>query len=551
MMHPSHPIFPLSRGRFLTGSQSTPVRHLPLVFVIALLGACATSPQGRTQLTTPAPIGDVYSDVDMRVHLATAKSIGTPCAGDECAPNREFDQQVQQLGARLAKSAFDTYPDLVKRVSCFEFVVAEKEELGSTSNAAGKVVIFRGVQELYLDEQALAFVIAREMGHVIGHHHDENSGTSILLSVLVGVLFPVSNIFHGAALANATSSTTGITTAATTAASSATSYVGSQAILASVKPDQLREADAIAVKLLAGLGWSGRDTADILEACTQVDGDSAWAKDFHISVGYAKTREEEIATASADPEVGLPDFLVAQNVDLEAGAIGLREMGLSAEPAMNKDKQNKPVAVADELAAQPGKAAVNTPEGNARFEGAEIVAKNEESISPDTVAVGALTLPEAKLGEQETPAEDQTSDTLTEESQMSDAVSHHVPKMSAQSKMAKKTAPPAGLNRNGSKVVSKVAFKAAPKTAPKTVSKVVAGNTRLNLAKATINGKQESTKKLYVSTSSKVKPGMNAIHQSKGMAALNNVKFTGVKSMGVKSGLDKVMQVKTAQVRIE
>ena len=125
---------------------------------------------------------------------------------------------------------------------------------------------------------------------------------------------------------------------------------------------------------------------------------------------------------------------------------------------------------------------------------------------------------------------------------MSDAVSHHVPKMSAQGKMAKKIAPPAGLNRNGNKVVSKV----ASKTAPKTVSKVVAGNTKLKLAKATINGKQGSTKKLYASTSSKTKLAMNATHQSKGMTAPNNVKF-----IGVKSGLDKVMQVKTAQVKIE
>ena len=543
MMYPIRPFSPLSRCRFLTGSQSTPARHLPLVFVIALLSACATSPQGRTQLTTPAPIGDVYSEVDMRVHLATTKSIGTPCAGDECAPNREFDQQVQQLGMRLAKSAFDTYPDLVKRVSRFEFVVAEKEELGSTSSAAGKVVIFRGVQELHLDEQALAFVIAREMGHVIAHHHDENSGTSILLSVLVGVLFPVSNILHGAALANATTSTTVLTTVETTAASSATSFVGSQVLLASIKPDQLREADSIAVKLLAGLGWSGRDTADILEACTQVDGDGAWVKDFRISVGYAKTLEGEIATASINPEVELPDFQAAQDADQEAGASGLSEIGLSAEPALDMDKRNKPVAVADELVAQPGKAAVNTPEGNVYFEGAEIVAKNEEGISPDTVAAGALTLPEAKLEEQETPVEGQTSDTLTEESRMSDAVSHHVPKISARNTMVKKIAPPAGLNRNGSRAVSKAA--------PKTVSKVVTGNTRLNLAKATISGKQGSTKILYASTGSKVKSGMNATHQSKEMTAPNNVKFIGVKSMGVKSGLDKGMQVKTAQVKIE
>lgn len=527
MLHPSHPLLPLSCRRFLTGNQPTPARHLPLVFVIAILSACATSPHGRMQISTPAPIGDVYSDVNMRVHLATAKSISALCADDECAPNREFDQQVQQLGARLAKSAFDTYPDLVERVSRFEFVVAEKEELGSTSNAAGKVVIFRGVQELYLDEQALAFVIAREMGHIIGRHHDENSGTSILLSVLVGVLFPASNIFHAlngsVALANATSS----------AASSATSYVGSQALLASVKPDQLREADSIAVNLLAGLGWSGRDTVDILEASTQVDGDSAWAKDFRISVGYAKALEEETATASNNPEVEPLDFQVAQNIDQEASASGLSEMELNAEPALEIDKGNKPVAVADELVAEPGKTAVNMSEGNTHFENAGIVAKNEVSVSPDAGTADVLTLSEvefqeAKLEEEEASIEDGGNDILTDKSRPSRAVSYQAAKMRARSTMAKKTTTRASLNKNGGKVLSK----GVPK---KTASKVVARNTKLKLAKATISSKQVSTKKSYAVKSSKVRLGMAAISKAKTRAELGSVKFASAKSRKVKA----------------
>jgi hypothetical protein len=211
----------------------------------------------------------------------------------------------------------------------------------------------------------------------------------------------------------------------------------------------------------------------------------------------------------------------------------LGEIELNAEPALGTDKGNKPIAGADELVAEPGKAAVNTSEGNTHFENTEIVAKNEVSVSPDAVVAGALTVPEAKLEEQETPAEDQASDTLTEESQLSDAMSHYVAKMSVRGAMAKKITARAGLNKNGSKVVSKAVSKVASKTA----SKIVSGNTRLKLAKATISGKQMGSKKSYAVKSSKVRLGMAAVSKAKAKASagLGSVKFASAKSRKVKA----------------
>jgi hypothetical protein len=372
----------------------------------------------------------------------------------------------------------------------------------------------------------LAFVIGREMGHVICRHHDENSGNSILLSVLVGVLFPASNIFnvlHGsAAVANATSSTFA-TTAATTAASSATSYAGSQALLASVKPDQLREADAIAVKLLAGTGWSGRDTADILEACTQVEGNSAWTKDFRISVGYATALEEQIAIATSNPEVEPFDFLATQNIDQQANVSVLSEMGLNAQPVLDTDKGNKS-------------------EGNVYFEGTRIVAKNEAGVPSDAVTTDTLTMPETKIEEQEVLIADEANDTLTEEPQVSDAKRHQVAKLGVQGASAKKITQRAGLNRNTGKAVSKT----ATKTAPKTASKVASKNTKPKLAKAAVSGKQSASRETYANKSTKTKLATNTVHKSKEKTANN-----GVKSVSVKPKPDKIAQVKTAQIKIE
>jgi len=257
----------------------------PLVLAIIALSACATSsPNGRMRLTAPPSVSAVYSDVDMQLHLAAANT-NAPCAGVECQLNRGFDQQVLRLGSRLAQSAFDAYPDLSKRISGFEFIVAEKAEPGSTSNATGTVVIFRGVQKLRLDEETLAFLIACEMGHVIGRHHDENSATIILFSVLAQALLPVANLIRGAtALIQASS--------ATWATTSAASFIGSRITIESYKSDQLHEADTIALNLLARRGWNNHEIDYAQAASKKVAGDDNWSKDIHISAAVLNKLSE-------------------------------------------------------------------------------------------------------------------------------------------------------------------------------------------------------------------------------------------------------------------
>jgi Zn-dependent protease with chaperone function len=295
---------------------------------MALFSACSTTPQGRKQLTAPAPISDVYSDVDMRIQLATVAN--ATCLGTECARNREFDQQVLRLGNRLAEAAFESDPDLSKRINRFEFVVAEKEKPGTASNASGTVVVFRGVQNLGLDDEALAFLIAREMGHVICQHHSEISSAKIIISVLASVLFPAINLLHGAALANVTSATT-----TTTAASTATSFIGSQVVVASIKPTQLNEADAVAVGLLAGLGWEQHEVSDALDACSQLEGDDAWAKDFRISVQHVKALGVTAGGASVNLKANPSDYKIAhysaQNSPIQSTLLDTEDADLKIE----------------------------------------------------------------------------------------------------------------------------------------------------------------------------------------------------------------------------
>lgn len=228
----------------------------------------------------PATISNIYSDVDMRVRLAT-KQNEAACTHEQCALNAAFDTQVQELGGRLAIAAYKIYPDLSDRVSRFAFSVADKKEPGMASNAAGRVVVFRGIQRLELSEDALAFLIAREMGHVIGRHHDKNTSTKIIFSVLAGVLFPAVTLLSAS---NVAAQATTATTVATSAASTATSYVGSEVALSRIKPSQLRESDDIALQLLEASGRDMRSVASIL----QFDevGDNSWSEDLQITAQY-------------------------------------------------------------------------------------------------------------------------------------------------------------------------------------------------------------------------------------------------------------------------
>ncbi|MDP2826839.1 MAG: M48 family metalloprotease [Sulfuritalea sp.] len=246
-------------------------RLLLTVFLLAFVTACATSPEGRTQLVAPAPLqgfSAVYSEFDMHLLLVTAADAAS-CRDVECAADRVFDRRILVLGRRLADAAFRQHADLHLRFPRFDFVVADKRDPGAASSAAGTVVIYRGVRRLNLDDAALAFVMAREMSHIIAGHHDENVTTSFLVAVAAQILLPVLNIgslFSGGAATTAAAATAVSSTATTTAVASVASFAGSRALRASDRPLQVREAEAMAMKLVATAGWEGSEVSDQLQA---------------------------------------------------------------------------------------------------------------------------------------------------------------------------------------------------------------------------------------------------------------------------------------------
>ena len=288
------------------------IRCLISLLASLFLCACATSTQqGRAQLSVPTSVSVVYSELDMRLQLATSAIVAGACTGTECATDIAFDSRVRRLGAHLAATAFVAYPALGGNLERFEFLVADNKEPGSASSAGGTVVVFRGMQNLGLDDYALAFVIAREMGHVVDGHHDENSAAGILFSVLAQVLLPVTNLVRGAS-----SLISNNAAAATTVAS----FAGSRAVRASNRPDQLREADGIALELLARSGLNGGDVAAALAANLPVAGINAWTdelRDSAFRIGQLTQGPRLERTASVDDNIA--PTLVVQDAKVLVG----------------------------------------------------------------------------------------------------------------------------------------------------------------------------------------------------------------------------------------
>lgn len=243
----------------------------------------ATSNAIAAEVPVPSGISDLYSDIDMRVRLST-KASTLACMAEQCAENSAFDARVGAIGRYLSKAALMVYPQKRQVIDNFNFSVADKLEAGTASNNKGQIVIFRGVQSLQLSDDALGFVIAREMSHVLAGHHVTNTSTKLIISALATVLFPAIAIF-GASSAAAQASTA--STLISSAASTATSMVGSEVVMAQMKPTQLNQADEMARNIMEKSEWDMRSVESVLTQDGVIKG--AWMLDLQASRTALKT----------------------------------------------------------------------------------------------------------------------------------------------------------------------------------------------------------------------------------------------------------------------
>ena len=234
-----------------------------------LLGGCATPADSkRSRLVVPSDLGAIYSDVEMQARLAFVPEAPS-CQPLDCTATEEFRGRVRQLTERLMPAAMQLAREEKNGIPRMTVSVPGKSNIGTLSSASGSIVVFDGLRTLGLSDPALAFVIAREMGHVIGKHHEENTATGLAVSVSVALLFPLAGILQGLEAAYT----------ASTLASTATSFAGARAVRAFYEEDQRLEADTYALTMLTHAGWPAREVAHaVREAAPRYVGDGWMAE---------------------------------------------------------------------------------------------------------------------------------------------------------------------------------------------------------------------------------------------------------------------------------
>lgn len=266
----------------------SPVNLRQLIIVVLSLGAagCATAPLDNRARIVAIPLSSAHSNFAFTLLNGSRQSLAcdedTPCpVGFDRDAALRFAQQVERVAAVLQAGAHELYPDLAKRVpemadGRFDVFVVENVDPGSDSSANGRIALNSALGNRAPYDDWLAFVIAREMGHVIARHHEENSAASIATSVIMNLLIPGSSLLK-----------------------SVISAGGAGIASRSKREVQAQEADAIARHLLVAADFAPRDVSLSLRLAPALRDDSLWAKDLRAS------------TANFVADVGSSEFAVA------------------------------------------------------------------------------------------------------------------------------------------------------------------------------------------------------------------------------------------------
>lgn len=266
-----------------------------LLVAAALLGmsGCATVPNQERTRMLGMPLASTHADLSFsmstgaRRNAACEGDSGCPTAADRDAAQR-FALQVARVAGALQEGAQRLFPDLAQRVpgmadSRFDVHVVEGDQPGSASSANGRIALTAALGARAPYDDWMAFVIAREMGHVIARHHEENSASGIVTSVLMNILIPGSSLLKTLLSAG-----------------------GAEIAARSKQEVQALEADLIALELLQEAGFRMRDIYLTLLLDPVPLDDGTWSTGFRTSSRnlIAEVRRSEVAERS-------PSFAVA------------------------------------------------------------------------------------------------------------------------------------------------------------------------------------------------------------------------------------------------
>lgn len=289
------------------------------VIVSWLIGGCATrSESGRSRVVAPNEVGVVYSEVETQARLVVTPDAA--CVEMDCAAEAAFRLRVALLAERLQKGAYKVAVESNLTPARFSVSVPGKDDIGTLSTAAGNILVFDGLREFSFPDAALGFLIAREMGHVLARHHEENSATSLSVSVAVALLFPMAQVLRSAETAYTAA------TATTSLLGSAASFAGARIVKGLYRADQRQEADVLALRILMQSGWTAFEVAHTLDAAMPRFSTVAWMLELQESKRWL----DQMAIGPVIVASGGESIRETENRLLSSLPIEARESGISA-----------------------------------------------------------------------------------------------------------------------------------------------------------------------------------------------------------------------------
>ncbi len=255
---------------------------------IGALGGCSTNPvTGREQIVA-LPAVQTHANIGYTLSSKTQRFTAPGACDHVCrAQEREFEAQVRRLGTQLETAARSMSPELFERIARFEIEVDSGLGTGTGSSAGGRIVLGSGIGRLEPTEDVTAFLLAREMGHVIARHDEEDSGARMVFSALTALL-PVTLIARLIA-----------------------SALGSKALMGTWAEHQRREADEIALALLVRTGRSVASIASGLDIGLKKEGlpEGDWTTRYHESA-----RRVAVVAQTAPQLADYDNWLLHQSV---------------------------------------------------------------------------------------------------------------------------------------------------------------------------------------------------------------------------------------------
>lgn len=285
---------------FKTLRSARGLRTSTLACLVAMLAITRTVAAEEVALPgAPATVSLVAWHSDLKFSLATSALKAHDAA------TAAFDEQVRRVAEGLYAASAALYRDATARIGRFDVFIADSAQASALSSATGRIAVSSGMADLKPTDDWLALVLAREMGHVLAGHHDNNSTASLVTSVLMNLVLPGSGLIK-----------------------SAISFAGSQVAAVAGRERQIGEADEIAFKLLEATGYTPKSLALNL-ALGPSDaqlGKSAWAEAFSTSSKALVARVRGVPPATPvvavhDGGVAAPALVASTEAHLRAAPI--------------------------------------------------------------------------------------------------------------------------------------------------------------------------------------------------------------------------------------